>query len=92
MNWKVGEWVFVPGMFIFAKIVSIRETGSTVTLYLKHSQGEISMSSLKHSNMFVLKSFDARRKIVESSVIKVSSLINGIGVILLGCIALHFFG
>lgn len=92
MTWKVGEWVFVPGMFIFAKIVSVRETDSTVTLYLDHGNGEISMSALKNSNLFVLKSFDDRRKIVESSVILVSSMITGLGIILAGCIGLYFFG
>lgn len=91
-KYKVGDYIVICNLMIVAKIVSVRITHSTVTLWVEHKGSEFPISALKGSDLFVIKGHSTHKTVEESTVIKLQSLINAIGVILLGILSLVFFG
>lgn len=94
MKYKQGEYVLIMSRMRFAKIESVRTSGSVLTLWVKSEGNEFPISALKGSNLFVLKrdSYPRESKSEESVVIKANTVVTLIGIFSLLCLILNHFG
>lgn len=91
-NYYAGDYVVICSLMIVAKIVSVRNTHSTTTLWVEHNGSEFPISALKGSDIFVIKGHSTHKTVQESKVMKLSTLIHVIGFITLGLALLIYFG